>query len=201
MMPPVAAVVLAAGLSQRMGVPKLVLPWGQRTVIGQVVAVLQEAGLGEIIVVTGGAESLVRKALQDQAVQFIHNAAYASGEMLTSVQTGIAAAMRKPTEAAMITLGDQPQIQGEVVRALLHCWQARPGGILIPSYKNRRGHPWLLRRSLWQEVLALKAGETLRDFLKVNAQEIDHLPVESDSILQDLDTPEAYERHKPSSRG
>jgi molybdenum cofactor cytidylyltransferase len=197
MMPPVVAVVLAAGVSQRMGVPKLTLPWGQGTVIGQVISVLQEAGLGDIIVVTGGAESLVREALQDKAVQFIHNAAYASGEMLASVQTGIAAALRKPADAAMITLGDQPQIQGEVVRALLYRWQTRPGGILIPSYQMRRGHPWILRRGLWPEVLALTAGETLRDFLKVNAQEIDHLPVESDSILQDLDTPEAYKRHKP----
>ena len=63
---PVLAIVLAAGMSQRMGVPKLALPWGQKTVIGQVVAVLQEAGVGEVIVVTGGAERLVREALKDQ---------------------------------------------------------------------------------------------------------------------------------------
>lgn len=197
MRPPVAAIVLAAGMSQRMGVPKLALPWGQKTVIGQVVAVLHEAGVGELIVVTGGAERLVREALKDQAVRYVHNEAYASGEMLSSVQTGLNTAMDSSAEAAMITLGDQPQIQVDIVSALVHRWQARREGILIPSHQMRRGHPWLISRRLWHEVLALPAGQTLRDFLKANAQEIEHLPVESDSILQDLDTPEMYARLRP----
>ncbi len=197
MIPSVIAVVLAAGLSRRMGTPKLVLPWGQRTVIGQVVTVLQEAGLREIILVTGGAEALVREALHGQAVRFIHNTAYASGEMLSSVKTGLTTAMHASAEAALITLGDQPQIQVDVVRVLLNRWQMKREGIIIPSYQMRRGHPWLISRSLWSEVLALQAGGTLRDFLKAHAAEIDHLTVEHDSILQDLDTPEVYERQRP----
>lgn len=197
MIPQVVAVVLAAGVSRRMGVPKMVLPWGKLTVIGQVAAVLQEAGVRDIIVVTGGGESLVQDALQDQPVQFVHNETYASGDMLSSVQIGLAAAMRGSAHAALITLGDQPQIQMGVMRELLHHWQASQKPIIIPSYNMRRGHPWILNRSLWQEVLALQAGETLRDFLKVNAPNIEHLPVENDSILQDLDTPEAYERQRP----
>ncbi len=84
MMDEVVAVVLAAGESRRMGAPKMVLPWGQRTVIGQVVSVIQEAGLGTIIVVTGGAQTAVRDALQGEAVQVVPNERYATGEMLSS---------------------------------------------------------------------------------------------------------------------
>jgi molybdenum cofactor cytidylyltransferase len=197
MMHEVVAVILAAGESRRMGAPKMVLPWGQRTVIGQVVSVIQEAGLHEIIMVIGGAETAVRETLQGEAVQVVPNERYATGEMLSSVQTGLAAAMSGTAQAALIVLGDQPQIQVEVVRQLLRRWQETRSAIVIPSYHMRRGHPWLLPRSLWQEVIELPAGQTLRDFLNVNRDRIDYQPVENDSILLDLDTPDEYERQRP----
>jgi molybdenum cofactor cytidylyltransferase len=197
MMHEVVAVILAAGESRRMGAPKMVLPWGQRTVIGQVVSVIQEAGLHEIIMVIGGAETAVRETLQGEAVQVVPNERYATGEMLSSVQTGLAAAMSGTAQAALIVLGDQPQIQVEVVRQLLRRWQETRSAIVIPSYHMRRGHPWLLPRSLWQEVMELPAGQTLRDFLNVNRDRIDYQPVENDSILLDLDTPDEYERQRP----
>lgn len=197
MMEEVVAVVLAAGESRRMGAPKMVLPWGQRTVIGQVVSVIREAGLHEIIMVTGGAETAVREALQGEAVQVVPNERNATGEMLSSVQTGLAAAISGTAQAALIVLGDQPQVQGEVIRHLLRRWQDTRSRIIIPSYQMRRGHPWLLPRSLWQEVMELPAGQTLRDFLNVNRDRIDYQPVENDSILLDLDTPDEYERQRP----
>jgi molybdenum cofactor cytidylyltransferase len=193
----IAAVVLAAGLSRRMGVPKLVLPWSTTTVIGQVVSVLLEAGLGEILVVSGGSESAVIEALHGQAVQFVHNQHYPSGEMLSSVQAGLRAAMLGVAQSALIVLGDQPQLQVQVVAGLVQHWQESNAAILIPSYQLRRGHPWLIRRNLWLQILDLPAGETLRDFLKYNQESIHYLPVETDSILQDLDTPEDYDRQRP----
>jgi molybdenum cofactor cytidylyltransferase len=193
----VVAVVLAAGESRRMGVPKMALPWGQRTVIGQVVSVIQQAGLGEIIVVTGGARAAVGEALQGEAVQLVHNERYATGAMLSSVQTGLVAAMPGIAQAALIVLGDQPQIQADVVRQLLRRWRETRSAIVIPSYQMRRGHPWLLPRSLWQEVMKLHAGQTLRDFLNASRDRIDYQAVENDSILQDLDTPDEYERQRP----
>ena len=193
----VAAVVLAGGESRRMGVPKMTLPWGERTVVSQVVSVVRAAGVGEIIVVTGGLAASVRDALAGEAVTLVHNAQYKDGEMLSSVRCGLSAAVHGQAEAALIVLGDQPQIQVDVVRHLLRRWQETDAEIVMPSYQMRRGHPWLLTRSLWQEVLSLKAGETLRDFLNVHQGDIVYQVVENDSILQDLDTPESYERQRP----
>ena len=193
----VVAVVLAAGASRRMGTPKMVLPWGNRTVIGQVVSVLEDSGVDEILVVTGGAESEVQQALQPHRVHLVKNEGFMLGDMLSSVQTGLTAALDGSAQAALIVLGDQPQIQAEVVKALLLRWQITGSAIIIPSTQMRRGHPMLLARSLWQEVLDLPLAGTLRDFLRLRNDWIDYLPVESDSILQDLDTPEDYARQKP----
>ena len=193
----VVAVVLAAGVSRRMGTPKMVLPWGSRTVIGQVVSVLEEACLAQILVAARAAEPKVRQALHLHRVRLVKNEGFMAGDMLSSVQTGLTAALDGSAQAALIVLGDQPQIQAEVVKALLLRWQIAGSAIIIPSTQMRRGHPMLLARSLWQEVLDLPLAGTLRDFLRLRNDWIDYLPIESDSILQDLDTPEDYARQKP----
>jgi len=193
----VAAVVLAAGASRRMGVPKMTLPWGERTVISQVVSVVRSAGVEEIIVVTGGAAASVRDALAGEAVKLVNNDHFGVGEMLSSVQKGLEAAIHGQSEAALIVLGDQPQIQVDVVGQLLDGWRKTGAELVIPSYQMRRGHPWLLARSLWQEVMLLQTGETLRDFLNQHKEKIIYQAVENDSILQDLDTPEAYHTQRP----
>jgi len=190
-----AAVVLAAGQSRRMGRPKMILPWGQTTVIGQVVSVLFEAGVSQVVVVTGGAGAQVAEALQGQPVRLAENPAYADGEMLSSVQVGLAA-LPADCPAALIVLGDQPQIEAGVVKALLARYCAGASALIVPSYQMRRGHPWLIERCLWAELLEPGAS-TMRDFLNAHAAEIDYLSVQTASVLQDLDTPHDYDRFKP----
>jgi molybdenum cofactor cytidylyltransferase len=188
-----AAVVLAAGESKRMGRPKLVLPWGQGSVIGQVVHTLMEAGVNEIVVVTGGANLQVVTALSALPVRTLHNSDYAGGEMLSSCQIGLNALGLHIT-AALIVLGDQPQIEVGVVKSLLGVFEKDCPLLVVPSYQMHRGHPWLAARPLWPAMLALHAPQTLRDFFVQNAALITYVPVETDSILQDLDTPADYER-------
>jgi len=192
----IAAVVLAAGRSQRMGRPKLALPWGATTVIGQVVEVLRLAGLEQIIVVTGGAHQEVVAALQSQPVYIVFNPDYASGEMIRSLQVGLAACDER-VEAALVVLGDQPQIEATVVRSVMaaHEQEARP--LVAPSYQMRRGHPWLAARPLWGALLALRPPATLRDFLEEQAGSVWYVQVDTPTILQDLDTPEDYLHFRP----
>jgi CTP:molybdopterin cytidylyltransferase MocA len=63
----------------------------------------------------------------------------------------------------------------------------------------KRGHPWLVARALWPELSEIRAPETLRDFLGRHAEQILYLPVSSDTILRDLDTPDDYAREKPAA--
>lgn len=192
-----AAVVLAAGQSRRMGTPKLVLPWGSRTVIGQVVQTLLDGGISEIVVVTGGAGEAVEGALQDLPVKFVRNPEFAYSEMVASLQIGIRS-LSPACQAALIVLGDQPTIDTDVIRKLVDAYLQSTASIIIPSYQMRRGHPWLVVRSLWADILALSENETMRDFLKLHVDQIAYILASSPGIFFDLDTPDEYNRLRPA---
>jgi molybdenum cofactor cytidylyltransferase len=186
-----AALVLAAGLSRRMGRFKLTLPWGERTVVGTVIATLEEAaGLAEIVVVTGHRADEVSAALAGTSARCVHNAGYASGEMLGSIRTGLVE-MAAGVETVLLCLGDQPQMEADTVRAVLAAGDAAgQKRIVIPSYQMRAGHPILLPRWIWPEILACRG--TLREVLAAHRGQIEYLPVQTPSVLADLDTPEDY---------
>jgi molybdenum cofactor cytidylyltransferase len=192
----ISAIVLAAGLSTRMGGRKMFLPWGKTSVIEQVVSTLKGARIPDIWLVTGSSDAEIKEILKERSVRFIYNQDYANGEMLISVQVGLRA-LGAETEAALIVLGDQPQIELKVVMKILNRFQTTGNPIIVPSYQMHRGHPWLLGKSCWKEVLALKPPLTMRDFLDVHKNRTDYLNVDTASILQDLDTPEDYLKFKP----
>ena len=192
----ISAIVLAAGQSRRMGSPKINLPWGRRTVLGQVVGTLLEAGLDEIILVTGAHPVVGVDEFLKQGVKLAYNPDYASGEMLSSFQVGLKSAAVE-SQAALLALGDQPQMELAVVREVLRAYTASRPRILIPSCRMRRGHPGVVSRELWGEVLSMKPPATLREFLNAHANEIAYLNVTTETVIQDLDTPEDYERFRP----
>jgi molybdenum cofactor cytidylyltransferase len=191
----IAAVVLAAGLSRRMGRPKMVLPWGNNTVIGTVVDALAQAGVEEIAVVVGGAREQVAQALNGIPARTVFNPDFENGEMLASLQAGLAS-ISQDCEAALVALGDQPQIETRVVRNVVGRYREKHADITVPSYQMKRGHPWLIHKRLWPEILALHAPQTMRDFLNAHAQSIDYLVVDTGTILMDLDTPEDYQNQR-----
>lgn len=197
----VAALVLAAGMSTRMGQAKMVLPWGNTTIIGQVIRVLKSSGLVKIVVVTGAGRQQVVEVLENTDVEIVHNPMYSNGEMLHSFQLGLSR-LSSQLDAVLVALGDQPLIRSEVVCALLQEYLNTRAAIVVPSINNRRGHPWILDRRMWSNVGRLRSPETLRDFLNSHADEIHYLKVDDSSILVDIDTPEQYRKlHDEHSSG
>jgi molybdenum cofactor cytidylyltransferase len=197
----ISALILAAGQSRRMGQPKLLLPWGNVTVLEQVVSVFARAGLEDILVITGGAhqqvQELILKCGENYPVRSAFNEQFADGEMISSLQCGLKVLASESIGAAMIGLGDQPQIQEGSVRAVRDSFLASKSPLIVPSYQMRRGHPWLVARSLWAEILAMRATLTPRDFLNAHAKDIHYVNLISSSILADLDTPEDYQMARP----
>jgi molybdenum cofactor cytidylyltransferase len=195
----ISAIILAAGLSSRMGRPKLLLPWGGTTVLGQVVSTFAAAGIEEIIVVTGGGheqiERLVADLAKDYPVRAVYNAVFARGHMLSSIQAGLAA-LNSQSLAALIGLGDQPQVREETVRHISAAFVQTKSPLVIPSFQDRRGHPWLAARLLWPKILALPASTIPRQILNTYADQVEYVAAD-ESILQDLDTPEDYARQRP----
>ena len=192
----VAAIVLAAGMSTRMGgdVPKQLLPWGRHTVVQEVLDTLVRAGIpaSTIWVVVGHARLAVEGAVAGYGVQTVFSPDYVTGEMLASLQAGLQA-LPPACAGALIALADQPQMQVAVVVEVLKAFAA--GGrrqIVIPSYAMRRGHPVILPRWLWPEILTLAAGDTLRTVLDRHADANQYVLVDTPTILADVDTPAQY---------
>ncbi|MBE0671255.1 MAG: nucleotidyltransferase family protein [Anaerolineales bacterium] len=190
----ITAIVLAAGESKRMGEPKMLMPWGKSTVLQTVISTLQASGVKDILVVTGGARQQV-ETLIGKTVETIFNENYQSGEMLSSIQLGLSAKMREAS-AALICLGDQPQVEERTVRAICNAFQLNKSQLIVPSYEMKRGHPWLVAKPLWDEILAMKSPKTPRDFLKKHARNIHYVVVDTSNIIADLDTPEDYAKYK-----
>ncbi len=191
----ISAIILAAGESRRMGEAKMLLPWKDSTVLQTVIATVQAASVGDILVVTGGSRRQV-EALVEAPARTIYNADYAQGEMLSSIQTGLAA--QKPeARAALIVLGDQPQVEVGSVRRIVAEYEQTGKSIVVPSYHKRRGHPWLVARERWGEILQMRAPETPREFLNRHTGDIHYIELDTASILQDLDTPQDYLKSRP----
>lgn len=191
----ITAIILAAGESKRMGEPKMLMPWGKSTVLQTVISTFQASGIKDILVVTGGARQQI-EVLIGKTVQTVFNEDYKNGEMLSSIQLGLSVKMREAS-AALICLGDQPQVEERSVRAVASRFIETRARLVVPSYRMRRGHPWLAARPLWEEILQMNLQQTPRDFLNRHASEIEYVNVDTPSILSDLDTLEDYLKSRP----
>ncbi len=196
----VGAVILAAGESKRMGKPKLLLPWGKRsTVIREVCQrVAACSGLYEIVVVTGRLQAEIRQQVADLPVRVVYNPAYALGEILSSLKVGLGV-IWQTSDAALVVLGDQPFLQQEIVHELLLAYAEGRGRIVVPTYEGQRGHPLIIDHTFWQAILELPPGAAPRDLLRKHEDEVYTLPVNTDSVLRDIDTPEDYHRAREQS--
>ncbi len=191
----ITAIILAAGESKRMGQPKMLMPWGRSTVLQTVISTLQTAGVDDILVVTGGARKQI-EMLIGKSVQTVFNENYVQGEMLSSVQIGLAA-KKHEASAALICLGDQPQVQVRSVQRILQEYKEVKAPIIVPSYQMQRGHPWLVARELWNELLKMRAPATPREFLNRHSKDIRYVELDTPTALQDIDTPEDYLQSHP----
>jgi molybdenum cofactor cytidylyltransferase len=184
-------VILAAGQSRRMGRNKMLLPYGASTVLETIVTEVTACpSVAYVVVVTGHEPDQIAALLAAYPVRCVFNPAYARAAMLVSLQVGVRA-LSADAQAALVVPGDLPRLRREVIQCVIDVHQ--PGALVIPSYQMKRGHPILLDRAWWGELLALPETATLRDFIRAHEDHIRYTIVETDSVLQDMDTPEEYQ--------
>jgi len=192
----VAALILAAGNSLRMGQPKMLLPWKGKSLLSHVVEKVLQGGFSDVVVVTGDPSQQIQSAVNasgDPRLHFAFNKEYALG-MLSSVQCGIRA-LSDPPDGIMIALGDQPTIPARIYQQLLAQFASSESLILIPSFHQKRGHPIFLCNSLLPELLALDpACDSLHNVTSHHASRIETISLDEPAIIQDLDTPGDYEQ-------
>jgi molybdenum cofactor cytidylyltransferase len=184
------AIILAAGESRRMGTQKLLLPYGEATVIETIVAKALDAGLEKVLVVLGADRDAVRARLAKCPVDFVVNTDFRRG-MLSSVQAGFAA-LPAEAAAAVIMLGDQPAVPAPAIPAVVRAARASGRGIVIPTCGGRRGHPVLISTRYAAAVAALDPAIGLRQLQLDHPGDVLEVEVGDPAILRDLDTPEDY---------
>ncbi len=193
----VTAVVLSAGESHRMGRTKQLLPWGDNSVLGQVLKNLQSSMVSDVVVITGHDGASVSAVASEHGVKTIANPDYASGEMLSSLKVAVRQ-LADSQSAILVVLADQPMVETETINRLLVTYWQRKAGIIAPTYRGQRGNPVLIDRQFWEELLKLPAGKPPRTLLKRHEDLVTLLEVNTPTVVQDIDTPEQYRRFRPT---
>ncbi len=185
-----AAIVLAAGLSRRMGRPKLLLEFKGRPVIRHAVERVIAAGLHPVLVVTGAEHDALARALAGLEVQLAVNPTPESGQG-SSVGVGVSA-LPAGTDAVLIALGDQPGVPAEVIPALIEALKQPGKAIAAPRYADGLGNPVLFGSSVFQELLALGGDRGARSVIERDPSRLAVVEVAS-PMPRDIDTSEDYE--------
>jgi molybdenum cofactor cytidylyltransferase len=192
----VAAVVLAAGRSSRMGGPNKLL----ETIGGRpLVRIVAEAALASkarpVIVVTGHQRERVEGALAGLPVRLVYNPHFAEG-LGTSLKAGIAAV---PPEAdgAIICLGDMPQVDGALIDQLIGAFDPDKGALaVVPTIKGKRGNPVVWSRRFFPDLMAVEGDVGARHLIGRYAEAVTEVPLSGTAALTDIDTPEALQAVK-----
>lgn len=188
----VAAIVLAAGESSRMGRPKPLLPLDGTTFLGHLLAELGASRISRTVVVLGHHPEVILDAMPEVRSIAVENPDYPLGQ-LSSLQVGLRA-IGEDVDAALMCLADHPFITRELLDALLQAHERTHRAIVVPTYGGGRGHPTLFARRLFGELLDAPLDQGARFVVRSHADEVLDLPTDEPGVLADVDTPEQYEQ-------
>jgi molybdenum cofactor cytidylyltransferase len=189
----VAAIILAAGRSTRMGGPnKLLAELGGKPLVRLVTEQALASKAKDVIVVTGHQAELVEKALAGLDVKFVRNADFAQG-LASSVKAGVAA-VRDDADGAVICLGDMPMISAQLIDHLIDAFAPDRGNLIaVPVSDSRRGNPVLWSRRFFNELMTLDGDIGARHLIAKHSEAVVEVPVEGFGAFLDIDTPQALE--------
>jgi CTP:molybdopterin cytidylyltransferase MocA len=190
-------VILAAGDSTRMGSPKaaLALPDGD-TFVTRIVRTLREAGITELVIVTGRHHDAVVDAIAGQrytvAPRIVRNPDPSRGQ-LSSLLAGMDAVVTGSTEGVMITLVDVPLVQVSTVAAVVAAWRDVRAPITRPALGDRHGHPVIFDRAVLDDLRRAPLEAGAKSVVRAHEREIMNVPVDDEGCLTDVDTRADYE--------
>jgi CTP:molybdopterin cytidylyltransferase MocA len=194
------AIILAAGDSTRMGRPKALLtdPDG-RPFAARVVRTFAEAGISDIFVVTGRDHAAVAEALAADrspvGAALVNNPDPSRGQ-LSSLLTGLEAAVARRADAVLVTLVDVPMVRASTIRAVVDAWADCRAPIVRPAIGDRHGHPVLFDRAVFDELFRAPLAEGAKSVMRAHAGDVLNVPVEDEGCLADVDTPDDYDALK-----
>jgi molybdenum cofactor cytidylyltransferase len=192
-----SGVILAAGDSTRMGSPKATLrtPGGD-TFIAHIVTTLRDAGVADLVVVTGRHHDAVIDALASDVhppPRIVRNPDPSRGQ-LSSLLAGMDAVVTPHTDAVMMTLVDVPLVRVSTVVAVIDAWRRSRAAIVRPAIGDQHGHPVIFDRAVLDEIRRAPLGAGAKSVVRAHEHAILNVPVDDDGCVRDVDTPSDYER-------
>lgn len=189
----IAGLVLAAGESTRMGRDKALLTYRGRTFLETIIATLREAGIERIAVVLGHHAEEIQHAVKLAGVEVVINFEYHRGQT-SSLQAGLGALASEELEAIVLCLVDHPAVSATTVQKLLESLRQFRAPIVIPTDQGHRGHPLVISRALFPELLSLSPEEGANTIIRKHRGATQFLEVGDPGIVLNVDGPETYRR-------
>ncbi|MFX4261841.1 nucleotidyltransferase family protein [Pelotomaculum propionicicum] len=188
----ISAIILAAGMSTRMGRPKQLLKVGNNTLIRILTENVLLSNVDELLVVTGYQQKKVSAVISDLPVKIVFNPRYKDGQG-TSLALGVKS-ISDAASAFMVFMVDQPLITASLINKLMVEFQKRRCLALRPVCKGLPGHPVIFSSSLIDELKSLSGDEGARQVLKKLDDKVEYLAVGDEAVIFDIDTPKDYEK-------
>lgn len=176
-----------------MGINKLFLPWGKKTIFERCLDTVLRSQVKEVIVVINDRLKELVHSINTQKMKVIINPHYKRG-MSTSIRRGVQA-MDPRNEGILIALGDQPFIKTRTINAMIKAFARGKDGIIVPSFKGKRGHPVIFHRRFRRELLNLKGDAGGKSIVERHPGEILDIPLKSEGVVKDIDLWEDYEEN------
>jgi molybdenum cofactor cytidylyltransferase len=189
----IAGLILAAGESSRMGTDKATLTYRDRTFLELAVQTLREIEIERIAVVLGHHAQEIQRHVKIEAAQVVINPDYTSGQT-SSLQVGLRSLIADNLEAIVLCLVDHPAVSAETVRRLVATFRECGAPVVIPTCRGRRGHPVLIGRQVFGELLRLASDTGADSVLRKYRQATQFVEVEDEGVLIDVDDPKSYQR-------
>lgn len=189
----IAGLILAAGESSRMGQDKALLVYRGRTFLETIIQTLRDAGIGRIAVVLGHHAEEIRRAADLRGVEIIVNENYTRGQT-SSLQAGLRRLAGREVGAVVLSLVDHPGFATETVPKIVARFRETASPVVIPTFQNQHGHPVLIARGLFDELLRLPPDAAGNAVLRRHYTDKGFVESHDPGILLDIDTPEAYQK-------
>lgn len=191
----IAAVVLSAGESSRMGRPKALLPIGGETFIERIVGTLKKTSVGKIIVILGHNADEMSRRMAHLPVEILVNRDYRDGQ-LSSLQVAVRSLdAQADCDGMLVHLVDHPYIDARLVDTMIARFYESGKSLVVPRYAGKRGHPVIFSRRLFGELLGAPLGQGAKAVVNAHREDTLELETDDEGVTVDIDTPEVYRQH------
>lgn len=192
----IAALVLAAGPSRRLGRPKQLEPWGGMPLLGRVLHNIRAWPVDEIWVVLGASSDEIMEQVDFGDAGIVVNPEWEEG-LASSLRAGLDALARsRGADAALIVLGDQPDVDPEVVRQIITRYEETGAMAVVPKYRYTWGNPVLVDKVLWSRLMSIEGDQGARKLLQAHPEWVEEVWVET-LPPRDVDTEDDVEQLRP----